>query len=68
MSFYYGRLPLVKISAKLSHMWEQRTQNTLKMSHFLMAADLPRNHFNIYNLGTKMLYITAYLYENFNLA
>ena len=52
-------------------LWGERAQNPLKMGHF-MAAVLPRNHWNIYNLGTTnaiKIKLTAniYLYETFHL-
>ena len=50
----------------------ERAQKKTKMGHFMDAAS-PRNHFQIYNLGTTnainmKLPTIMYLYETFNLA
>ena len=69
----YKRLPLVKISANLSHIWVRKGQEIPpKRGHF-MDTTFPQKHLKVYNLTTTkatLMKLTKIMYPHkvFNLA
>ena len=73
LSLSYKRLPLVKMSTKLSHIWERKCPKTLPEKYHFMDTALPQKYLKNYNLTvtkTALIRLTAImqLHKAFNLA
>ena len=62
-SFYYWRIPLVKVSAGLNNNWGVRTQKSLKRGHF-MDAESMQTTFNFTTSNAILMKLATGIYLN----